>query len=663
MVTRIYRTPLQVGLILMSVVLMAFGPPPPISPVADAASRNEIGVVKTLLRSGEDVNAAQGDGMTALHWAAEYGDREMAGMLIYAGAKLEPQTRIGSYTPLHLATKSGSDVVVELLLDAGADASRKTTNSGASPMHFAAASGSATAIRALVEHGADLNPVESEWGQTPLMFAAAFNRADAIVALLELGADPEIRTTVMDLKKIAGLDRAAGERYNEALKGFRDEGAESAVMDMTDSDARVGPRARVHTAGEVQAATRKAREVYNPGFEAEAQPDDGRVEPIRTNGGLTALLHAVRQGNREATVALVQGGADVNNVSAGDGTSPLLMASINGQYDLAIALLEDGADPNIASELNGIAPLWAAINSRWQPRTRFPQPQAQGQQNTSYLDLMTALLDAGANVDAQINLHPWYMVYTGCGNGNCGLVNTDGATAFWRASYGTDVQAMKLLVSYGADTELATKKPAPRRRFNRDMAAMEKTGELSDSARVARATSPWFLQKEGFRKPEEAKEKDASNKNLVFATDPYDDSAAKEDASGVPAVAVGGPGVHPIHAAAGVGYGEGYAGNAHKHAPNGWLPSVKYLIEELGVPVDQRDFNGYTALHHAASRGDNALILYLVDQGADVKVLSRAGQTTADMANGPVSRVSPYPETVELLVGLGAINNDNCKSC
>jgi hypothetical protein len=277
---------------------------------------------------------------------------------------------------------------------------------------------------------------------------------------------------------------------------------------------------------------------------------------------------------------------------------------------------------------------------------------------------MTALLDAGAEVDAQINLHPWYMVYTGCGNGNCGLVNTDGATAFWRASYGTDLEAMKLLVSYGADTELATKKPEPRRRFGRgNQAATAKEGELSDSARVARATSPWFLQKEGFGKPEETKENDAKKDNLVFAADPYDDSAAKEDASGVPAVPVGGPGVHPIHAAAGVGYGEGYAGNAHKHAPNGWLPSVRYLIEELGVPVDQRDFNGYTALHHAASRGDNDLVLYLIDQGADVKVLSRAGQTTADMANGPVSRVSPYPETVALLVSLGAINNDNCKSC
>ena len=660
--TRSHRAPLGVGLILLSVGLMAFGPPPPISPVADAASRNEIGIMKTLLRSGEDVNAAQGDGMTALHWAAEYGDTEMAGMLIYAGANLEPQTRIGSYTPLHLASKAGSDLVVKLLLDAGANASRTTTNSGTSPMHFAAAAGSPIAIRALVEYGADVNPIESEWGQTPLMFAAAFNRAEAIVTLLELGADPEIRTTVMDLTKVAGLDRAAGQRYNEALKGFLAEGSASAVMDNTDSDARIGPRARVHTAEEVQAATRKAREVYNPGFEPEDQPDNGRQEPIKTNGGLTALLHAVRQGHREATTASLDGGADVNTVSAGDGTSPLLMATINGQYDLAVAMIERGANTNVASELNGIPPLWAAVNSRWQPRTRFPQPQSQGQQNTSYLDLIETLLENGAGPNTRITLHPWYMVYTGCGNGNCGLVNTDGATAFWRAAYGTDLEAMKLLVSYGADTELATKKPEPRRRFNRDMASAAVEGQLSDSARVARATSPWFLQKDGFKKPEEAKESEG-DKNLVFSADPYDDSAAKEDASGVPAVPVGGPGVYPIHAAAGVGYGEGYAGNAHKHAPNGWLPSVRYLIEELGVPVDQRDFNGYTALHHAASRGDNDLVLYLIDQGADVKVLSRAGQTTADMANGPVSRVSPYPETVALLVSLGAINNDNCKSC
>jgi hypothetical protein len=135
------------------------------------------------------------------------------------------------------------------------------------------------------------------------------------------------------------------------------------------------------------------------------------------------------------------------------------------------------------------------------------------------------------------------------------------------------------------------------------------------------------------------------------------------DPSGLPPVPAGGPGVFPIHAAAGVEYGEGYAGNAHRHAPDSWLAAVKYLVEELGADVNQRDNDGYTPLHHAAARGDNEMILYLVSKGADVKAVSRRGQTTADMANGPVSRISPFPETIELLVKLGAKNNKRCASC
>ena len=90
---------------------------------------------------------------------------------------------------------------------------------------------------------------------------------------------------------------------------------------------------------------------------------------------------------------------------------------------------------------------------------------------------------------------------------------------------------------------------------------------------------------------------------------------------------------------------------------------MKYLVEELGADVNQRDNDGYTPLHHAAARGDNEMILYLVSKGADVKAVSRRGQTTADMANGPVSRISPFPETIALLVKLGAKNNNRCQCC
>jgi hypothetical protein len=189
-------------------------------------------------------------------------------------------------------------------------------------------------------------------------------------------------------------------------------------------------------------------------------------------------------------------------------------------------------------------------------------------------------------------------------------VDTRGATPFWRAAYATDVEAMKLLMRYGADPNIPTMKPPERAR------------------RGGRAGGP-----------------------------------PRADPSGLPPVPADGPGIWPILAASGVGYGEGYAGNAHRHVPDGWLPSVKYLVEELGADVNARDHNGYTPLHHAAARGDNELILYLVSKGADVTAVSRRGQTTADMANGPVQRISPFPATVALLEKLGSKNNHRCLSC
>ena len=90
---------------------------------------------------------------------------------------------------------------------------------------------------------------------------------------------------------------------------------------------------------------------------------------------------------------------------------------------------------------------------------------------------------------------------------------------------------------------------------------------------------------------------------------------------------------------------------------------MRYLVEELGANVNARDYNGFSPLHNAAARGDRELIEYLVERGADVTVLTRKGETTADMANGPVQRVTVFPEIVALLERLGSKNNDNCVSC
>jgi ankyrin repeat protein len=581
--------------------------PPSSSPVADAAMRGNRDGVRTLLQQGADVNGAQGDGMSALHWAADRGDAELTAMLVYAGANTGAVTRIGAYTPLHLAARSGNLEAVRSLLTAGAEVDARTSTTGVTALHLAATAGSTAVVTALLDAKADVNARENEWGQTPLIFAASLNRVDAVKVLLARGADANVTSKTVDLQKHTPLYRASNERLAKVLEASAGKGGKP-------------------TPSQVQAAVQASRDLYTSGKVPEPEKKEGEggqqffeeTPGLSTKGGLTALLHAARQGFIPAITALLDGGAGVNVVSAGDGTSPLLMATINGQFDAAMLLLDRGADPNLAAKVNGATPLWAAVNTQWQPRTRFPQPQEMELQKATYLDVMAKLLEKGADPNARLYQHPWYMVYSGCGNRNCGLADTGGSTAFWRSAYSTDVEAMRLLVKYGADPNIPTMAP---------------------QQRVRRGPQGGGPGEDGFAKP-------------LITPPPV-----------LPVIPYGGPGATPLHAAAGVEYGEGFAGNAHRHAPDSWLTAVKFLVEEMGADVNARDNDGYTALHHAAARGDNEVILYLVSKGADVTVVARSGQTTADMANGPVQRVSPFPATVALLEKLGSKNNQRCVSC
>ena len=575
------------------------GAVPPEAPVADAAMRADLDKVRILLKGGADVNVAQGDGMTALHWSAENRSVEMAAMLIYAGANVEAVTRIGGYTPLHLASRSGSAAIVQELLEAGANPTVASSAGGATPLHFAASASSRGSVISLLDHGAEIDARESAWEQTPLMFAASLGRTEIVELLLSRGADVSVTTSAVYLPALQDEDRAARQRRDKVLDGFR-------AQNVSGSESwRPSPT-------EVQAAMESSRidpeESANPEEEGEDAYNEQVGVPggnsyadlVGTMGGTTALIHAVREGHLETVGVLLDHGADINQPSAGDQTTPLLSAIINGYFDLALELLKHGADPRLASTA-GTTPLFSVINTRWAPKARYPQQEAHKQQQATHLEVMEALLRSGANPNARLTKHLWFMEYTFSHLG----IDTSGATPFWRATHALDVPAMKLLVEYGADPGIPTTKGQDRRSRG----------------------------------------------------------GGGEDPSGLPPVPFGGPAVHPIHVAAGHGYGTGYAGYSHRHAPDAWLTTVKYLVEEHGADVNARDHNGYSPVHNAASRGDIEMIHYLVDKGADVMVVSRRGQTTVDMANGPQQRIQPFPEAMLLLESLGAKNNHNCVSC
>ena len=188
--------------VVLSVLVNAAGS----AAVADAVMKRDKDAVRTLLKEGADVNAAQGDGMTALHWASRSGDVELAQMLLYAGANVKATTRLGAYTPLMMAAEQGHAGVIAALLAAGADV-KAANATGTTPLMLAALSGDARSVTMLVENGAEIDAREKSMQQTALMFAAGTNRVDAIAALLKGGANVKLTSKVNNVGSLSGAEQ------------------------------------------------------------------------------------------------------------------------------------------------------------------------------------------------------------------------------------------------------------------------------------------------------------------------------------------------------------------------------------------------------------------------------------------------------------------------
>jgi ankyrin repeat protein len=254
-------------------------------PLVTAVRHKDAAAVRSLIAKRSDVNAAAGDGASALHWAAYHDDIAIVEALLAAGARADAANDLG-ITPLYLASANGNPGIVSRLLARGARANA-ASETGVTPLMEAARSGSVAVVRALIAGGADVNAAERDRGQTALMWAVSRQHPAVVELLLAHKADVRARTRVRPL---------------------------TVMLDQ-------GPRRTVKT------SVQDARQI-------EA-------------GGSTALLFAAQVGDARSASLLLAAGADVNDAAA-DGNSALVLATFAGHPDVARVLIDGGADPNAA---------------------------------------------------------------------------------------------------------------------------------------------------------------------------------------------------------------------------------------------------------------------------------------------------------------------------
>jgi ankyrin repeat protein len=430
------------------------------SELADAVMKGDKAKIRTLLDQRVDVNAAQADGSTALHWAAFRFDIESANLLIRAGANPKAANRDGA-TPLSLASINGDAVMINALVKGGANPN-ESLPTGKTNLMLAARTGSVEAINALIDAGASVNAKESLRGTTALMWAADEAHPPAVQALLKRGADFRMRSNPTARGRGPALGKAGDPRRqvaaqgaalaagqpSPALPGFDDAGNPNAPP-AADAGGRGGRGGRGAAAAAVDEANPDAQD-QQADDAAAAGGGGGRGggrggNNVIDGGELTPLVYAARSNDVESARILLEAGADINQTT-GYGWSPLLAATQNRNYKLAVFLLERGADVNLANK-GGWTPLYIATDNRNIESGDYPVRRP----DMDHLEYIKILLNKGANVNARVkDSTETRTVFTNQ------WLDENGATAFFRASQSGDVQLMKLLLSRGADPKIAT---------------------------------------------------------------------------------------------------------------------------------------------------------------------------------------------------------------
>jgi uncharacterized protein len=421
------------------------------APLVDAAEHRNGALVRELLAKSADVNAAQVDGMTALHWAVNNDDAEMAGLLVRSRANVNATNRYG-VPPLSIACTNGNATLVRLLLDAGADANASLPG-GETVLMTAARVGSLEALKALLARGANPNAQERR-DQTALMWAAAEGHATVVRALIEAGSTinatlPSGFTPLFFAVREGHIDVVrvlleAGANVNETMKPNKED-RPAPTLNASYKPVRNG------TSPLLLAVENGHFELAIALVEAGADPNDQRsgFTPLHAiswvrkpdasdvgdpapigSGALTSLqfVHALvaRGANVNARLAKVPRPPASATLLGTEGATPFLMAADRADVPLMRELVKAGADP-LLPNADKTTPLMAAAGLG----TSDPLEEA-GTEDEA-LEATKMLLDLGADINA---------------------VDNKGDTAMHGAAYGNFPAIVKLLAERGADINI-----------------------------------------------------------------------------------------------------------------------------------------------------------------------------------------------------------------
>jgi ankyrin repeat protein len=360
------------------------------SGAADAAQNRDSQTLRALIQQRANINAAQPDGTTALHWAAHWNDLAAVELLLGAGANPKAANRYGA-TPLSEAAALGNAAMIEALLKAGADPNTLTTADGETVLMTAARAGNPEAVKILLDHGADVNAKENYRGQTALMWAAAERHPEVVKLLLEHGADWKILSLARDnkmpkLSAASSVTPMARGGWTAFLFAAREGDMESARV-MLDAGVDIN---QVDADGENALVVSIMNKHYS--F-AKFLLDRGANPNLADERGRTALYAAVDIRNEdysalpnrvgddplpslEIVKALLAHGAnpdtaliknlpgrsgmDSGDTALTEGATPLMRAALSGDADAMRVLLEHGANPKLTTKAGNNALLFAA---------------------------------------------------------------------------------------------------------------------------------------------------------------------------------------------------------------------------------------------------------------------------------------------------------------